>query len=38
MIKVFIAGGTGWAGAALCKGVFNHPNMQLVGALSLYNT
>lgn len=34
MIKVFMAGGTGWAGAALCKGVFNHPNMQLVGALS----
>ncbi|MEL4306943.1 4-hydroxy-tetrahydrodipicolinate reductase [Joostella sp. CR20] len=34
MIKVFITGGTGWAGSALGKGVFNHPNMQLVGALS----
>ena len=34
MIKVFIAGGTGWAGSALSKGVFNNPNMQLVGALS----
>lgn len=34
MIKVFIAGGTGWAGSALGKGVFNNPNMQLVGALS----
>ncbi|TBV25615.1 4-hydroxy-tetrahydrodipicolinate reductase [Meridianimaribacter sp. CL38] len=34
MIKVFIAGGTGWAGSALSKGVFNNANMQLVGALS----
>ncbi len=34
MIKVCIAGGTGWAGSELSKGVFNHPNMKLVGALS----
>lgn len=34
MIKVFIAGGTGWAGSELAKGVFNHPDMELVGALS----
>ncbi len=34
MIRVFIAGGTGWAGSALSKGVFNTPNMELVGALS----
>ncbi|WP_370214351.1 4-hydroxy-tetrahydrodipicolinate reductase [Mesoflavibacter profundi] len=34
MIKVFIAGGTGWAGSALSKGVFKDNNMKLVGALS----
>lgn len=34
MIKVFIAGGTGWAGSALSKGVFKSQNMQLVGVLS----
>jgi 4-hydroxy-tetrahydrodipicolinate reductase len=34
MIKVFIAGGKGWAGSALSKGVFNNQNMKLVGALS----
>jgi 4-hydroxy-tetrahydrodipicolinate reductase len=34
MIKVFIAGATGWAGSALSKGVINHKGMQLVGALS----
>ncbi len=34
MIKVFIAGGTGWAGSSLSKGVFNSQNMELVGALS----
>ncbi|WP_291726083.1 4-hydroxy-tetrahydrodipicolinate reductase [Bernardetia sp.] len=34
MIKVFIAGGTGWAGSALGKGVFNSQNMELVGAMS----
>ena len=34
MIKVFIAGGTGWAGSQLSKGVFRHPNMQLTGVLS----
>lgn len=37
MIKVFIAGGTGWAGSELSKGVFNHENMELVGALSRKN-
>lgn len=34
MIKVFIAGATGWAGSELSKGVFNNDKMQLVGALS----
>lgn len=34
MIKVFIAGGTGWAGSELSKGVFKHQNMRLVGAIS----
>jgi 4-hydroxy-tetrahydrodipicolinate reductase len=34
MIRVFIAGGTGWAGAELSKGVFKHQNMQLTGVLS----
>lgn len=34
MIKVFIAGGTGWAGSELSKGVFRHQNMQLTGVLS----
>ena len=34
MIKVFIAGGTGWAGSELSKGVFKNQNMELVGALS----
>ena len=34
MIKVCIAGGTGWAGSALSKAVFNNQNMELVGVLS----
>ncbi len=34
MIKVFIAGGTGWAGSELAKGVIAHSDMELVGALS----
>lgn len=34
MIRVFIAGGTGWAGSELAKGVINHSNMELVGAIS----
>lgn len=34
MIKVCIAGATGWAGSALSKGVFENPNMQLVAGLS----
>lgn len=37
MIKVFIAGGTGWAGSELGKAVFNTENMELVGALSRKN-
>lgn len=34
MIKVFIAGGTGWAGSELSKGVYEHQDMELVGVLS----
>ncbi|MCT2561762.1 4-hydroxy-tetrahydrodipicolinate reductase [Chryseobacterium herbae] len=34
MIKVFIAGATGWAGSALSKGVSENKDMSLVGALS----
>lgn len=34
MIKVFIAGATGWAGSELSKGVFHHSGMKLVGTLS----
>lgn len=34
MIKVFIAGATGWAGSELSKGVIQNKKMQLVGALS----
>lgn len=34
MIKVFIAGGTGWAGSELSKPVFKKQNMELVGVLS----
>ena len=37
MIKVFIAGGTGWAGSEFGKGVFNNKNMELVVALSRKN-
>jgi 4-hydroxy-tetrahydrodipicolinate reductase len=33
-IKVFIAGGTGWAGSELSKAVSKHDGMQLTGALS----
>ena len=36
-IKVFIAGGTGWAGSELSKGVFKNSEMELVGALSRKN-
>lgn len=36
-IKVFIAGGTGWAGSELSKGVFKNKAMELVGALSRKN-
>ena len=32
--KVFIAGGAGWAGSELSRGVFKHEEMQLAGALS----
>ena len=38
MIKIFIAGATGWAGSELSKGVFAHKNMQLVGGLSRKHT
>ncbi|MCJ7936286.1 MAG: 4-hydroxy-tetrahydrodipicolinate reductase [Chryseobacterium sp.] len=34
MIKVFIAGATGWAGSELSKGVYKTQNMELVGGLS----
>lgn len=34
MIKVCIAGGTGWAGSALSKGAFKSQNIELVGAIS----
>lgn len=34
MIKVFVAGGTGWAGSELSKAIFMQEEMQLVGALS----
>ncbi|RXM39114.1 4-hydroxy-tetrahydrodipicolinate reductase [Chryseobacterium sp. CH21] len=34
MIKVFIAGATGWAGSALSKGIIEQQNIKLVGALS----
>ena len=33
-LRVFVAGGTGWAGAALCKGIIAHEGMVLTGALS----
>lgn len=34
MQKVCIAGGTGWAGSALSRGVFQAPDMELVAAIS----
>jgi 4-hydroxy-tetrahydrodipicolinate reductase len=34
MIKVFIAGGTGWAGSELSKAVLSQEDMQLTGVLS----
>lgn len=34
VIKVFIAGGTGWAGSELAKGVISDAKMELVGVLS----
>ncbi|MGE9616781.1 MAG: 4-hydroxy-tetrahydrodipicolinate reductase [Solitalea-like symbiont of Acarus siro] len=34
MLKVFIAGATGWAGSALSKAVYASSDMELVGALS----
>jgi len=34
MIKVCIAGGTGWAGSELSKGVYTNPGMELIGVLS----
>ncbi|MDV7696027.1 4-hydroxy-tetrahydrodipicolinate reductase [Chryseobacterium soli] len=37
MIKVFIAGATGWAGSELSKGVYKASDMKLAGALSRKN-
>ena len=37
-IRVFVAGGTGWAGSELCKGIVSNKNMELVGALSQKNS
>jgi 4-hydroxy-tetrahydrodipicolinate reductase len=37
MIKVLIAGATGWAGSELSKGVYKVSEMKLVGALSRKN-
>ena len=37
MIKVCIAGGAGWAGSVLSKGVYAHENMELVAAVSRQN-
>lgn len=37
MIKVIIAGGTGWAGSALSKAVHANSNMQLVAVVSRKN-
>lgn len=34
MIRVFVAGATGWAGSAISKGIFEHEDMVLVGGLS----
>ena len=36
-IKVCIAGGTGWAGSALCKGVYHDNDLELVCAVSRKN-
>ena len=33
-IRVCVAGATGWAGSALCKGIFNAPDMELVAGVS----
>ena len=37
-IKIFVAGGTGWAGSELCKGITKTKGMELVGALSRKST
>ncbi|WBV58594.1 4-hydroxy-tetrahydrodipicolinate reductase [Chryseobacterium daecheongense] len=34
MIKIFVAGATGWAGSELSKAIFKQKGMQLVGGLS----
>jgi 4-hydroxy-tetrahydrodipicolinate reductase len=33
-IRVCVAGATGWAGSALCKGIFEAPDLELVAAIS----
>lgn len=33
-IRVCVAGGTGWAGSALSRGIFEAPDMELVAAVS----
>lgn len=38
MIKVFVAGATGWAGSELSKGIFKQEEMKLVGGLSRSNS
>jgi len=33
-IRICVAGATGWAGSALSKGIFEAPDLELVGAIS----
>ena len=33
-IRVCVAGATGWAGSALCKGILQTPDLELVAAVS----
>lgn len=33
-IRVCVAGATGWAGSALCKGIFESPDLELVAGVS----
>jgi 4-hydroxy-tetrahydrodipicolinate reductase len=36
-IRICVAGATGWAGSALSKGIFEAPDLELVGAVSRSN-